>query len=187
MEDRRRLIEELSRLGTEQVNERTLDIDRLSAEEIVRRINDEDKTVALVVERALPQIARAAELFAATMRSGGRVFYIGAGTSGRLGVLDAAECPPTYGTDPSRIVGVIAGGFETLVLSQEGVEDRREAAAEDLRAARPTQAAAEAAVPPETVAPDPEFAALMDKLRASTEDHPDLAEGFSLLDRESGA
>lgn len=134
MDDRRRLIEELSRLGTEQVNERTVDIDRLSGDEIVRRINDEDKTVALVVERALPQIARASELFAATLRSGGRVFYIGAGTSGRLGVLDAAECPPTFGTDPTRIVGVIAGGFDTLVLSQEGVEDRRDAAVEDLRA-----------------------------------------------------
>lgn len=134
MSDRRDLIRELSRLGTEQVNENTVDIDRLPAAEIVKRINAEDKKVALVVEQALPQIARAAELFANTLRSGGRIFYIGAGTSGRLGVLDAAECPPTFGTDPERIVGVISGGYDTLILSQEGVEDRREAAVEDLKA-----------------------------------------------------
>lgn len=134
MTDRRKLIDELRRLGTEQVNPDTIDIDRLSAVEIAARINAEDKKVAGVVERALPQIARAAETFAATLRGGGRVFYVGAGTSGRLGVLDAAECPPTFGTDPQQIVGVISGGYETLVLSQEGVEDRREAAEQDLRA-----------------------------------------------------
>ena len=134
MTDRRKLIEELSRLGTEQVNPDTVDIDRLKPLEIVRRINSEDKKVAAVIERALPDIARAAELFATTLRRGGRIFYIGAGTSGRLGVLDAAECPPTFGTDPGQIRGVISGGYETLVLSQEGVEDRTEAAAADLAA-----------------------------------------------------
>ncbi len=127
------LIEQLRLLGTEQVNPRTTDIDRLSAIEIARKINDEDATVAAVVRQALPQIAQAAELYANTLRAGGRVFYIGAGTSGRLGVLDAAECPPTYGTDPSQIIGVIAGGYETMLLSKEGVEDQRDAAEADLK------------------------------------------------------
>lgn len=127
------LIRQLRVLGTEQVNSNTLDIDRLSALEIARKINDEDATVAGVVRKALPEIAKAAELFAETLKANGRVFYIGAGTSGRLGVLDAAECPPTYGTDPSQIVGVISGGYETLIRSKEGVEDDREAAVSDLR------------------------------------------------------
>ncbi|MBD3402762.1 N-acetylmuramic acid 6-phosphate etherase [candidate division GN15 bacterium] len=124
---------QLGRLSTEQVNPNSTDIDRLSAHEIVRKINDEDKTVATVVEQALPSIARAAEQFAETLKAGGRVLYIGAGTSGRLGVLDAAECPPTFGTDPEQIVGVISGGYATLVLSMEGVEDRRENAIIDLK------------------------------------------------------
>ena len=127
------LIKQLEQLGTEQVNPKTTDIDHLSPLEIARRINDEDKTVASVVERALPQIAKAAEIFAETLRSGAHVIYVGAGTSGRLGVLDAAECPPTFGTDPEQIVGVISGGYDTLVLSQEGVEDRRQAAVDDLK------------------------------------------------------
>ncbi len=134
MTDHRDLIAELSRLGTEQVNPETVDIDRLTPFEIVEKINAEDHKVAGVVERALPDIARAAELYAATLRAGGRVFYIGAGTSGRLGVLDAAECPPTFGTDPEQIRGIISGGYETLVLSREGVEDDREAARGDLQA-----------------------------------------------------
>ena len=127
------LIRQLRTLGTEQVNERTLDIDRLSPLEIAAKINAEDATVAAVVKAALPQIAKAAELFADTLRSGGRVIYIGAGTSGRLGVLDAAECPPTFGTDPSQVIGVIAGGFESMRLSMEGAEDNREAAIADLK------------------------------------------------------
>jgi N-acetylmuramic acid 6-phosphate etherase len=134
MSDYDDIIRHLGRLATEQINPRTVDIDRLSPLEIARRINAEDHTVATVVERALPQIAAAAETFAATLRGEGRVFYIGAGTSGRLGVLDAAECPPTFGTDPSQIVGVISGGHATLVLSAEGAEDRKEAAAADLEA-----------------------------------------------------
>ena len=127
------VIRQLRSLGTEQVNERTLNIDRLSASEIVAKINAEDATVAAVVKTALPEISRAAELFAQTIRYGGRVFYIGAGTSGRLGVLDAAECPPTYGTEPSQIIGVIAGGYESLRLSLEGAEDSRENAVADLK------------------------------------------------------
>jgi N-acetylmuramic acid 6-phosphate etherase len=128
------LIAQLNHLGTEQINPRTTDIDRLSALQIAQKINAEDQTVAGVVQQALPEIAKAAELFAETLRQGGRVFYIGAGTSGRLGVLDAAECPPTYGTEPRQIIGVISGGYETLTLSKEGVEDQTEAAKQDLAA-----------------------------------------------------
>jgi N-acetylmuramic acid 6-phosphate etherase len=134
MADMDELIRLLQQLDTEKVNPRTMDIDRLSALEIARKINTEDKQVAGVVESALESLARAAEVYAATLRNGGRVFYLGAGTSGRLGVLDAAECPPTFGTNPDQIVGVISGGYDTLVLSQEGVEDDREAAVRDLKA-----------------------------------------------------
>lgn len=133
MSDIEQLIKHLGKLSTEQSNPATVDIDTLSAEQIVRKINDEDKKVALVVEKALTQIAKAAQIYAETLRDGGRVLYIGAGTSGRLGVLDAAECPPTFGTAPEQIVGVISGGYATLVLSMEGVEDRRDAAVEDLQ------------------------------------------------------
>lgn len=130
----RDLISQLGQLQTEQTNSATANIDRLPASEIVKLINAEDQKVAGVVQHALPEIARSAELFAETIKHDGRVFYIGAGTSGRLGVLDAAECPPTFGTDPTQVVGVIAGGYDTLVMSAEGVEDRQEAAADDLRA-----------------------------------------------------
>lgn len=136
MTDYDKLIEQLSRLETEQINPDTVDIDLLSPLEIVGKISDEDKKVADIVASQLPPIARAAELYARTLKEGKRVFYLGAGTSGRLGVLDAAECPPTFGTDPEKIVGVISGGYATLVLSREGVEDHREAAIEDLKSHR---------------------------------------------------
>jgi N-acetylmuramic acid 6-phosphate etherase len=133
MSDYSELIKLLNRLSTEQVNENTLDIDRLSALEVIGKINAEDQKVAGVVKQRLPQISQAAEIYADTLKRGGRIFYIGAGTSGRLGVLDAAECPPTFGTDPDQIVGVISGGYETLVLSKEGVEDQRDQAVLDLQ------------------------------------------------------
>ncbi len=133
MPDYNELIRHLDSLETEKVNAATADIDRLEALDIVTRINQEDQSVAFVVQRVLPEIARAAERFAATLKGGGRVFYIGAGTSGRLGVLDAAECPPTFGTDPQQIVGIIAGGRDALVLSAEGAEDDRQAAIDELR------------------------------------------------------
>ncbi len=128
------LIRLLRQLDTEQVNPKTVDIDRSTPLEIVRKINAEDKTVAFVVESALEPISHAAETYAETLRAGGRVLYIGAGTSGRLGVLDAAECPPTFGTDPDQVTGLISGGYATLVLSMEGVEDDRDAAVKDLQA-----------------------------------------------------
>lgn len=122
------IIRHLDSLATEQVNPFTADLDQLDSVEIVRKINHEDKSVAFAVERELATIAAVAEIYAATLRQGGRVFYIGAGTSGRLGVLDAAECPPTFGTDPDQIVGLIAGGYKTLLLSAEGAEDNRDEA-----------------------------------------------------------
>ncbi len=128
------LIDQLQQLETEQINPNTVDIDTLTPLEITKKISAEDKTVAEVVSTQLEQIADTATLFASTIRSGGRIFYVGAGTSGRLGVLDAAECPPTFGTDPKQIKGIISGGYETLIMSQEGVEDNRQAAIDDLKA-----------------------------------------------------
>ena len=126
------LIKQLGKLETEQPNPKSLDIDLLDPLSIARLINSEDKTVAGVVESALPQLAKAAEVFARTFSAGGRIIYVGAGTSGRLGVLDAAECPPTFGTDPKKIIGVISGGYKTLIMSKEGVEDDVKAAGKDL-------------------------------------------------------
>ncbi len=108
---------------TEQRNPRSESIDRLSPLEIVRVINEEDSLVAAAVGREAAAIARAVELALAAFRGGGRLIYVGAGTSGRLGVLDAAEMPPTYGTEPRMVQGVIAGGFAALVRSREGAED----------------------------------------------------------------
>ena len=134
MDDREKdLIGHLNRLATESPNPKSLNIDRLSAVDICRIINDEDKSVALAVEKEIARIARAAEMAADVLKNGGRLFYIGAGTSGRLGVLDAAECPPTFGTDPSQVIGVIAGGRDTLVRSAEGIEDRADDAPRDLQ------------------------------------------------------
>ncbi|SYZ72177.1 N-acetylmuramic acid 6-phosphate etherase 1 [Candidatus Zixiibacteriota bacterium] len=133
-EDKRKnLIGILKNLSTEQTNPDTVDIDTLTPLEIVRRINSEDKKVALAVEHALPEIAQAGQIAADTLKKGGRIIYIGAGTSGRLGVLDAAECPPTFGTDPEQIVGLISGGYETLLLSKEGAEDHTDWAVADLK------------------------------------------------------
>lgn len=132
-EQKKELLAHLNRLDTETPNPKSIDIDRLSAVDICRIINDEDKTVAGAVEAELRNIARAAEMAAKTLRGGGRLFYIGAGTSGRLGVLDAAECPPTFGTDPGQVIGVIAGGRDTLVRSAEGIEDRADDAPRDLQ------------------------------------------------------
>ena len=117
---------------TERRNPRTASIDLASPVEIVDLINAEDATIAAAVHSQREQIARAIEVAEATFRRGGRLFYIGAGTSGRLGVLDASEMPPTYGTDPDMVQGIIAGGYAALTRSQEGAEDRLEAAVEDL-------------------------------------------------------
>lgn len=133
MTDRKKdLIGHLGRLTTEKSNPKSIHLDRLTAVEICRIINAEDSSVAPAVQKEIGHIAHAAELVAKTLKNDGRLFYIGAGTSGRLGVLDAAECPPTFGTDPSQVIGVIAGGRDTLIRSAEGVEDRTEEAIRDL-------------------------------------------------------
>jgi N-acetylmuramic acid 6-phosphate etherase len=108
---------------TERRNPRTGSIDTASALEIVDLMNAEDRSVADAVWAVRESLARAIELVVAAFRSGGRLVYVGAGTSGRLGVLDASECPPTFGTPPERVVGIIAGGPDALTRSQEGVED----------------------------------------------------------------
>ena len=117
---------------TESRNDRSMDIDAKTTMEILSIINDEDKTVPLAVEKALPAIAALVDDIVTAFGNGGRLIYIGAGTSGRLGVLDASECPPTYGTPPEMVQGLIAGGREALVKSIEGAEDRREAGVADL-------------------------------------------------------
>jgi N-acetylmuramic acid 6-phosphate etherase len=108
---------------TERRNPRTTEIDRASSLEIVDLLGAEDATVPAAVARCREEIARTIDLIEAAFRAGGRLLYIGAGTSGRLGVLDAAECPPTFGTDPAMVVGIIAGGFKAMLRSVEGAED----------------------------------------------------------------
>lgn len=125
MDDRDRF-DEFARLATEQRNPRTLDLDTLDVPAILARIHAEDRTVPEAVSRELPWIARAVELVVASFREGGRLVYVGAGTSGRLGVLDASECPPTFGSDPQMVQGLIAGGPAALVRAVEGAEDREE-------------------------------------------------------------
>jgi N-acetylmuramic acid 6-phosphate etherase len=126
------ILNELNRLETEKQNKSSLHIDSASSLEIAQIINTEDKKCALAVEKCLPEISKAIDLITEKIQSGGRLFYIGAGTSGRLGILDASECPPTFGTDPGLIQGVIAGGYDTLVMSKEGIEDEAEQGWSDL-------------------------------------------------------
>lgn len=123
---------ELAALVTESRNPDTYEIDLMSTEEIVRTINREDKKVPEAIEKEIPYIIQAADIIAEAFKNGGRLIYVGAGTSGRLGVLDAAECPPTFGSDPQMVQGIIAGGFEALVKAQEGSEDLKEQGVKDL-------------------------------------------------------
>lgn len=118
---------------TEQENPRTRNIDKVTTLEAVKLINSEDKKVAEAVEKVLVQIARVIECVVERLKNGGRLFYIGTGTSGRLGVLDASEIPPTYGVSPELIQGVIAGGYEALYKATEASEDDAEAGAKDLQ------------------------------------------------------
>lgn len=129
----RQIFDEIKSLVTEARNPRTMDIDKKSTREVLELINREDAHVAAAVAKEIPHIAAAVEILVQRFRAGGRLFYIGAGTSGRLGVLDASECPPTYGTDPETVQGIIAGGYEALVRSLEGEEDVYENGERDLR------------------------------------------------------
>ena len=127
------LLQTLSTLITEQRNPNSMHVDSLSALEIVQLMNQEDKQVPLAIEKCLPQIAQAVECIVAAFQQGGRLVYIGAGTSGRLGVLDASECPPTFGVSPEMVKGIIAGGERALRHPIEGAEDSKEQAVIDLQ------------------------------------------------------
>lgn len=125
---------DLSTLTTEARNPRTQELDALSTLELVTAMNDEDRLVAEAVRQQLPQIAAAIDAIAARMHKGGRLVYVGAGTSGRLGVLDAAECAPTFSAAAGQVVGLIAGGPEAFLRAVEGAEDNPALGAADLRA-----------------------------------------------------
>ena len=127
------LLQTLSTLITEQRNPNSMHVDSLSVLEIVRLMNEEDKQVPLAIEKCLPQIAQAVECIVAAFQQGGRLVYIGAGTSGRLGVLDASECPPTFGVSPEMVKGIIAGGERALRHPIEGAEDSKTHAVVDLQ------------------------------------------------------
>jgi N-acetylmuramic acid 6-phosphate etherase len=128
----REIFSQLQTLTTEQRNKASMDIDSRSVEEILVLINQEDKRVAFAVETQMPYIAQAVELVVETLRNEGRLLYIGAGTSGRLGVLDAVECPPTFGTNPEQIQGLIAGGEKAMFRAQEGAEDHEKNGVHDI-------------------------------------------------------
>lgn len=120
--------EEISKLDTEQINPETSQIDLLSTIDILRLINNEDKKVAIAVEQELPHIAKAVDIVSSAFKAGGRLIYFGAGTSGRLGVVDASECPPTFGVSREMVQGVIAGGEAAMFVAQEGAEDSEDGA-----------------------------------------------------------
>jgi len=126
------VFDEIKDLITEKRNPASLDIDSKTTEQILRIINNEDKTVPIAVEKEIPYIIKAVEIIVEAFKNGGKLIYIGAGTSGRLGVLDASEIPPTFGVDPEMVQGIIAGGYDALIRAQEGAEDIRENGAQDL-------------------------------------------------------
>ena len=133
MPDSSPLFDELQDLATEQQNPHSTHIDTASVEEILRVINTEDHKVPVAVRRELPHVADAVKIVVEAFKNDGRLFYVGAGTSGRLGVVDASECPPTFGTDPEMVQGIIAGGKEAVFRSQEGAEDVPERGAQALK------------------------------------------------------
>lgn len=124
-------------LATEQANPQSRELDTKSSLEIARIINEQDAEVAAAVKRALPQIARAIDLIASALKSGGRLIYVGAGTSGRIAALDAAECPPTFNTDPKSVQFVIAGGPRALAAAVEANEDSRSLGAREITKKKP--------------------------------------------------
>lgn len=124
---------DIKKLSTEGRNPATMNLDEMSADKIVAVMNSEDKKVAVAVEKQLPQISTAANKIAEAFKVGGRLFYTGAGTSGRLGVLDAAECVPTFGIEPEMVQGLIAGGAKAMTIAVEGAEDSVQEGADDLK------------------------------------------------------
>jgi len=136
--DTQKLFSEINKLTTEQRNPHSMDIDTKSTAEILKIINEEDKLVPFAVEQELPYIEQAVEIIVNALKHGGRLLYFGAGTSGRLGVVDASECPPTFGTPYGMIVGFIAGGYDAMFRAQEGAEDKEENGAKEVTAAKVT-------------------------------------------------
>lgn len=123
----------LENLSTEHRNEKTMNLDEMSIKEVLQSMNEEDRTVALAVEKEIEQIEKVVQTVIKSFEEEGRLIYIGAGTSGRLGILDAVECPPTFGTDDKMVQGFIAGGLKAFTKAVEGAEDREELAKEDLK------------------------------------------------------
>jgi N-acetylmuramic acid 6-phosphate etherase len=134
--DTKALFTEISNLSTEQRNPKSSDIDAKSTADILKIINDEDKTIPYAVEKELPYIEQAVEIIVEALKRGGRLLYFGAGTSGRLGIVDASECPPTFGTPYGQIDGYIAGGRKAMFRAQEGAEDYEENGAKDVLTAK---------------------------------------------------
>lgn len=126
-------MEKLTTLRTEQRNERTMNLDNMGTLDILKTINQEDMTVAKKVEDVLPDIHQAVELIYKSLRRGGKLFYVGAGTSGRIGILDAVECPPTFSTPPDLVQGVMAGGDSAFMQAVEGAEDNESLGGEELK------------------------------------------------------
>lgn len=124
---------DLTKLVTESRNQASENIDTLSTLDLLKVINDDDKKVALAVEKTLPAVADTVDAIVYAFSQGGRLIYVGAGTSGRLGILDASECPPTYGTKPELVVGIIAGGQKAITSAVENAEDNKELGAQDLK------------------------------------------------------
>ena len=123
---------EISKLTTEMRNEKSTNIDTMSTKSILTLINDEDMTVAKRIQDVLPEIEKTVEIVYEALKSGGRLFYVGAGTSGRLGILDAVECPPTFSTSPELVQAVMAGGMKAIEKAVEGAEDSEELGSKDL-------------------------------------------------------
>ncbi len=124
----------LKAITTESRNPNTMDIDLLSTKEIIEKINHEDKTIAFQVEKAIPQIARVVDMVVESFEKEGRLIYMGAGTSGRIGILDAVECPPTFGVHHDMVICLMAGGMKAMTVAVEGAEDSKEMAINDLKA-----------------------------------------------------
>ncbi|MBI5475995.1 MAG: N-acetylmuramic acid 6-phosphate etherase [Ignavibacteriales bacterium] len=133
-----KIFHQLNSLSTEKRNKKSMKIDISSVKDILSTINNEDKKVVFAVSKELPQIEEAVKLVVESFKNNGRLIYVGAGTSGRLGILDATECPPTFGTNPRTVQGIIAGGKSAVLRSQEGAEDDIKAAIRDLQKVHPT-------------------------------------------------
>ena len=124
----------LENLTTESRNEKSVDLDKMTTTQLLELMNEEDSKVAGQVKSQIPKITQAVEVIIQARRNGGRLIYMGAGTSGRIGLLDAVECPPTFGTDPDEVIGLIAGGEKAFIKAVEGAEDDKDLGASDLKA-----------------------------------------------------